>query len=56
MTKGEKFGKIGENVKLEWIAPFGPEKGQKVTSWFYAEEPEVKHIIDDLGGKIIDRR
>lgn len=56
MSNGDKNGEIGENVEVEWTAPLGPNKGERVTSWFYAEEPEVKHLIDDCDGKIINRR
>lgn len=55
MNNAEKYGKLNETVKVEWACPFGPEKGQRISAWFYSEEPEVKHLIDDLDGKIIDR-
>lgn len=52
---GEKYGKFNENVKVEWTCPYGPEKGKRISAWFYSEESAVKHLIDDLDGKIIDR-
>lgn len=56
ISKGEKYGKIGETVLVEWTIPYGRNKGQITASWFYAEDESVKHLIDDCEGKIIDRR
>lgn len=32
------------NVKLEWIAPYGPNKGQKVSSWFQFGDPDIERL------------
>ena len=48
--------KLNENLLIEWTCPYGPEKGQRIQAWFYSEEPEVKDLIDNHEGKIIDRR
>lgn len=56
ISQGEKYGRIGENLLIEWSIPYGRNKGERTSSWFYAEDEEVKHLIDDCNGKIIDRR
>lgn len=51
----EKYGRLNENLLIEWTCPYGPEKGQRIQAWFYSEEPEVKELIDKYDGKIVER-
>ena len=51
----EKYGKLNENLLIEWTCPYGPEKGQRIQAWFHSEDPEVKELIDNCEGIIIDR-
>lgn len=43
------------NIKLEWIAPFGPSKGEKVSEWFMFGDPEVKRLKREYNAVEIDR-
>lgn len=35
------------NILLEYTVLFGPDKGKRITTWFAAEDPEIKRLIDD---------
>lgn len=43
------------NIKLEWVAPFGPNKGEKVTAWFPFGDPEIERLKREYNAKEIDR-
>lgn len=32
------------NIKLEWVAPYGPNKGKKVSSWFQFADPDIERL------------
>ena len=49
----EKRKAFNQNIELEWVAPHGPHKGEKVTSWFNTEDPEVDRLIKEYNAKII---
>ena len=33
-----------DNIKLEWIAPYGPAKGEKVSAWFQYGDPDIARL------------
>lgn len=45
------------NICVEYIILFGPCKGERTHTWFAAEDPEIKRILNDsrMNGKIIER-
>lgn len=46
------------NILLEYTVLFGPHKGERICTWFAAEDPEIKRLIDDprTNGVIKDKR
>ena len=43
------------NIKLEWTALFGLNKGKKVSAWFQFGDPEIKRLKRECNAKEIDR-
>lgn len=42
------------NFLLEWTAPFGPNKGERVSTWFSFGDPEIKRLKKEYNAIIID--
>ena len=43
------------NIKLEWTAPYGPNKGSNVSAWFMFGDSEIKRLKRELNAIEIDR-
>lgn len=41
------------NVKLTWVAPYGPNKGKEVSAWFNYNDPDVKRLMHEYNAKIV---
>lgn len=46
------------NILIEYTVLFGPHKGERICTWFAAEDPEIKRLMDDprTNGVIKDKR
>ena len=44
-----------ENVLIEFTVGFGPNKGERSTTWLPDVDPMINHLIKECSGKIIDK-
>lgn len=43
------------NIKLQWVAKYGRNKGKKVTSWFSWGDPEIDRLKREYNAKEVAR-
>lgn len=43
------------NVKLEWVCPYGKNKGKKVSAWFQFGDPDIARLKREFNAKEVAR-